>query len=65
MVSQEEKKCIQHNWIPKTKQTREGLMYLVCDFELADFRAILPVPGAVATLTIRGNQIGVVDGADG
>lgn len=36
----------------------------VFNLELADFGTSLPVPGSVATLSIRGNEVGIVDGTD-
>lgn len=39
-------------------------VYLVFNLELADFGTSLPVPGTVAALSIRGNEVGIIDGTD-
>lgn len=48
----------------KRRRKDSKSVYLVFNLELADFGTSLPVPGSVATLSIRGNEIGIVDGTD-
>lgn len=55
------------HWVKISRKKKDGesvSVYLVFNFELADFSTSLPVPGTIAALSIRGNEVGIVDGTD-